>query len=321
MGTAQGAGFVAVILNPAKVPEIENLKELFVTTAAGLGPLAVEFFETTELEPGGAQAARAVKAGASAVVAVGGDGTVRAVAAALAGSGVPLGIVPLGTGNLFARNMDLPLADLPEAVAIALSGQPDAIDVGWLRITRPGSSEPERTEHAFIVIAGMGLDAKMVEGARPEIKARIGWFAYFFSAIARLFDGHMTARVSLDHRHRTAPLKARTVMIANCGKLPGGMVLVPSARPDDGQLDVVVLHTRAGLIGWISLGVKVVLQRIGIRGRTDMVSAIESRPAKVVTIQSERPEGVEIDGESLGAATAIEGRVDEGALLVRVPIR
>ena len=92
-------------------------------------------------------------------------------------------------------------------------------------------------------------------------------------------------------------------------------------RPDDGQLDVVVLHTRAGLIGWISLGVKVVLQRIGIRGRTDMVSAIESRPAKVVTIQSERPEGVEIDGESLGAATAIEGRVDEGALLVRVPIR
>ncbi|HHW83176.1 MAG TPA: diacylglycerol kinase, partial [Actinomycetales bacterium] len=172
-------------------------------------------------------------------------------------------------------------------------------------------------EHAFLVIAGIGFDADMVGGADDEMKRRLGWLAYFYAAIAKLFKRRMTVATQVDGRSRDSAFRSRTVMVANTGLLPGGIVLAPDATPDDGWLDILTLDTRAGLVGWTSLGVKVLAQRLGIRGRSDAMSTIATKRGKSFEVRASRPEPVQVDGEWLGNALGFRARVDEGALRVR----
>src|SRR5690606_31695395 len=124
-GKGNGAGavpdgpLVAFVVNPTK-QGADGLLEQARRACAAWGMQKPLWFLTTEEDPGTGQAAEAIEAGASVVVAAGGDGTVRAVAQTLTGTGVPLGLVPLGTGNIFARNLDLPLNDVGELLRIAL---------------------------------------------------------------------------------------------------------------------------------------------------------------------------------------------------------
>src|SRR6185312_7567763 len=104
-------------------------------------------------------------------MACGGDGTVRTVAEALAGTGVPLGLIPAGTGNLLARNLDMNLDDMGAATRVALAGDDRAVDVG--RITIDDGSGPGE-EQVFLVMAGMGFDATIMETAPEALKARVG---------------------------------------------------------------------------------------------------------------------------------------------------
>nr|NLD40588.1 diacylglycerol kinase [Actinomycetales bacterium] len=347
-----------VVLNPTKTSNLPDLVERFTSIAREVGLPSPQIVETSEKDPGTTQALAAVTARAATVIAAGGDGTVRAVAAGLASTGTPMGIVPLGTGNLLARNLDLPITDLARCIRLALTDPALPLDLGWLVLdddhspsaataapagqaaegedwdgtephavghptdgTEPhavgSGEEPER--HAFLVIGGIGFDADMVGGADEALKRRFGWLAYFYSALDKLSSRRMNVTVTVDGRRRVAPFRSRTVMVANCGRLPGGVVLAPSARPDDGVLDILTLDTRAGVVGWISLGVKVLAQRLGIRGRTDPVSTIASRRGREFAVRSSRPEPVQIDGEWLGRAHGFRAWVDPGALVVRRP--
>ena len=115
----------------------------------------------------------------------------RAVAAAIQearnrGKDVTLGIIPLGTGNLLARNLRLPITDIAACINIALNGTHqlvDAIDMS------AESAEGDVTNHMFYVMSGAGFDALVMNDANEDLKARIGWLAYVHSGLNHIF-GH-----------------------------------------------------------------------------------------------------------------------------------
>ncbi len=148
------------------------------------------------------------------MLAVGGDGTVRAVAGELLGSGLALGAVPAGTGNLLARNLGIPLNDAPAAVRIARHGARGRLEVGWLEVDRDGDGR-DGQEHLFLVMAGAGFDAAMIAGAGSagsvQAAGADGW--------AEGWTG-----------------SARGVVVGNCGQLTMGLALLPDADPADGFL-------------------------------------------------------------------------------------
>ena len=331
----------AVVVNPTKTDDVRGLHRLFRIEAHRIGRPAPLWFETTEDDPGRGQAREALAAGASTVIAAGGDGTVRAVAEVLAETGTPMGVVPMGTGNLLARNLGIPLEDLGRQIRIATSEQAGPVDVGWARATEvpPGTDDGIANRevgagrdgwHAFTVIAGMGWDADMVHETRSELKARLGWFAYGFGGLKNTFKKRLPVQVSVDGG-RARDLKVRTVMVANCGALPGGFVLSPDSKFDDGVLDVVAVNTRFGLLGWSHLFMSVVKQsrsgtpdgetpdeaprrQSGLRG-----SELLFQPARNVRVEAERPANVQLDGDVLDLAGGMDVRVAHGALKVRFP--
>jgi YegS/Rv2252/BmrU family lipid kinase len=223
---------------------------------------------------------------------------VRACADGLATTGVPLGIVPAGTGNLLCRNLGIPL-DLGDAVAVALTGVNRVIDLGRVNGQR------------FAVMAGIGFDAAMVAGASERLKQRMGWPAYFVAGVRHLLGEIMKVTMSLDDEvpfHR----RARLVVIGNVGRIQGGIPLLPDAAPDDGQLDVVVLAPR-GLVDWIRVAVSILTRRRRANVR------IERFRAKKVSIKTERPHPRELDGETISAGTTFDAEIEPAALVVRVP--
>lgn len=356
-----GAGPPAFVINPIKVPDKEALRRLANDAATRLGLDPPLWFETTERDPGKGQARLAVEQGASVVVAAGGDGTVRAVADALAGSHVPMGLIPMGTGNLLARNLDLPLGDTRGLVQVALSGRDHSIDVGYLRIEANdgGDADGGRAggetggggavrataggdtgdgdkggddadgggvfgggtvvgqEHPFLVMAGLGFDAAMVAGADDEMKKRMGWFAYFVVGVRHMHGRRVRVKMKIGDSP-TQSLRLRSILFANCGRLPGGIVLFPDAELDDGWIDIAGIDTKGGVVGWASLFGKVILQGLGIR--RDLRASpgtIEFWRGREIHVATETPEPVQVDGDLVGSATLVSVTLRAGALDVR----
>jgi diacylglycerol kinase family enzyme len=315
--TKRGTDRIAFIANPTK-PGIAEVREQALR-ACSIRYLPQPMWLYTTAEDSGHEAAReALEAGADVVVAVGGDGTVRSIAAELAGTGVPLAIIPMGTGNLFARNLELPLGDTPSLLRIALEGESAPMDVGWLDLDRGPRAQDER--HIFLVIAGAGLDAEMVAGADERLKRRLGWIAYFFAALKHLGTRRMTASVSVDGSDEITT-QMRTVLFANVGKLPGGLMLVPNASAEDGWMDVATLDARAGIVGWTALFGNVVAQGAGLRVPDVMkaygTSRIDHARGKSIVVTMDHMYKVQADGEGLGLARGVTATVDHGALIVR----
>jgi diacylglycerol kinase family enzyme len=320
VGSSGPDTLVAVVVNPTK-PGTPALRELVTTTIAGRGWPEPLWLETTPDDPGVGQARQALEAGAHLVIAAGGDGTVRAVAEALAHSAVPMGLLPQGTGNLLARNLDLPIGNGPSALAIALDGLNRTIDVGRLTVERWADEErPEgaHDENVFLVIGGVGVDAAMVADADEQLKARVGWIAYFVAAVRHLHGRRLRVKVKVDDRE-WIEVRGRSLLVGNVGRLPGGITLLPDARIDDGWLDLAALDARGGVAGWAQLLGEVMLQRIGVR--TDLpakIGRIDHVRARQVTVQIVGGEQVQVDGEPVGRAKQLSARVDPGALVVRV---
>ncbi|WP_296664897.1 diacylglycerol kinase family protein [Demequina sp.] len=311
---------VAFIANPTK-PGVAELREQALRACAIRYLPQPMWFYTTAEDPGVGQARAAVAAGADVVVAVGGDGTVRAVAEALAGTGVPMAIMPIGTGNLFARNLDLPLGDTAALLRTALEGAERTSDVGWLELSRTPNGDGDGERHIFLVIAGAGLDAEMVAGADDQLKKRLGWVAYFFAAV-RHMGKRMEATISVDGGEPVVS-HMRTVLLANVGRLPAGIQLIPDASFDDGKIDVASIDARGGIVGWSELFGTVMAQGAGIRDpwviRTWKTSRIDHVRGERVDIKVREAQKVQVDGESMGRATRIRAEVDAGALVLRVP--
>ncbi|PZS38705.1 MAG: hypothetical protein DLM62_12310, partial [Pseudonocardiales bacterium] len=243
----------AVVVNPNIVDDWAKLHVQITGVCAELGWKPPLWLPTSVEDPGGGQARIALAAGADVVLACGGDGTIRHVAQVLAGSGTALGLLPMGTGNLLARNLAIVLDDIAQATRIALSGSNRAIDIGRVFI------DERAEEQVFLVMAGVGFDAAIMAGAPHELKSRLGSLAYFVSGMRALRDP--TARITLAVDGRIVPPhQVRTVVVGNCGKLIAGLVLMPAAKVDDGLLDVVSIGPR-DIFGWLAVTARVLTRR------------------------------------------------------------
>jgi diacylglycerol kinase family enzyme len=215
-----------------------------------------------------------------------------------------VGVVPAGTGNLLARNLSIPLY-LQAAVDVALNGQDRAIDL--VRISGDSVAEDEH----FLVMAGMGFDAAIMEGASEQIKARVGWLAYVVSALRNLMFPAVRIEVSVDGGPWTKH-RARTVVFGNVGYLQAGMPLLPDATIDDGILDVVILHPRR-FLSWIPLALRVLSKH----KRTD--DTINRLTGRTVSLRASADTPRQLDGDSIGAGRELHAECLHGKLLVRVP--
>jgi YegS/Rv2252/BmrU family lipid kinase len=295
---------LAVILNPIKVEDTHAFQTIVTSMAAEAGWSTPTWHYTTVEDPGTGMAEAAAIDGADLVLVCGGDGTVREVCAELAGTGIPIGIIPAGTGNLLARNLDIPLF-LRSAIDVALTGQDRAIDM--VRVSGDGIDEGTH----FMVMAGMGFDAAIMEGVNEDIKARIGWIAYVLSALKSLMFPASRIEVSIDDADFTTH-RARTIVVGNVGYLQAGMPLLPDARIDDGMLDVVLLHPRR-FLSWIPLAFRVLAKR----PRTDeLVNRMTGRSV-VVRAGTDTPR--QLDGDSIGPGRELRMECIHGRVLVRVP--
>jgi len=313
---------MAVVFNPLKVKE-DLVRRAFEQGRSAAGWDECAWLPTTPDDFGTGVATRAAEQGFDAVAAVGGDGTVRAVAAALRGSGVAMAIVPQGTGNLLARNLGLPLA-LDRSVEVAFSDTTRAIDVGILEATRHDGTTTG--EEVFLVIAGMGIDAEMLRATKPTLKRTIGWMAYA-DAVWRTLPRSKPFRIvyRVDEREQRGA-RVHSMVIANCDLLPGGLRIVPDSEPDDGVLDIAGFRPR-GPFGvakvWTTVAIENSILRRFAWGRriSDRRTAqgrdVIYRRGAALSLTTDLPIGVQVDGDDLGDAVALEVRLDPGALLIK----
>ncbi len=294
---------LGVVLNPVKVDDTGQFQVMVEELATEAGFASVEWWQTTVEDTGHGMAHQAAVSGSDVVLAVGGDGTIRAVCEELAGTGVPVGIVPAGTGNLLARNLGIPLY-LRSAVDVGLNGQDRAIDM----VEVSGDKMEDAT---FLVMAGMGFDAAIMEGVNENIKAKVGWLAYVWSALKSLMFPATRVDVSVDGgeftRHR-----ARTIVVGNVGSLQAGMPLIPDAAIDDGEIDVVLLYPRR-FLSWLPLAVRVLTRN----RRTD--ETITRMRGREVVVRAHVDTPRQLDGDLLASGKELHATCVHGRLLVRVP--
>jgi len=312
-----------VVYNPIKV-DILALKTAVAAAADDSGWLPPLWFETSVKDAGQLVTAEAIAQGADLVIAAGGDGTVRAVAEGLRDSGVAMALLPSGTGNLLARNLDIGFGSLDEAIHTAFHGVDRTIDLGLAAIVR---ADGDHEEHVFLVMAGLGLDAKMIANTNSKLKKAVGWLAYVDAGIRSLPEiKPVKLRLSVDNEPERA-VNVHTIIIGNCGKLPGGILLIPDAKPGDGVLDFVALRPR-GPFGWINVWNKVAWENGVLRKSALGRRIIDlSRDVKDVTYLTgrdlrmvvETPQEFQLDGDEFGEAKSVHTWVDPGALTVRVP--
>lgn len=333
---------VAVIINPIKFGDVDQVRAMVRRLCATHGWADPMWLETTVEEPGQPQAREAIEAGVDVVCPLGGDGTVRSVGSALVDSGMPIGLLPGGTGNLLARNLGLPVDSLRRSLEVVLTGRNAPIDTCSLRLTRPSSQQlqdrrddpddagrnvdlddandnvdpPEVEEHFFLVMAGVGYDAEIMSTAEDgDLKGQIGWGAYVLAGAQHLQGPRFAVDVTLadgTHEH----LQVRSVITGNVGELQGGFELMPEARSDDGLVTALLLYPR-GIFGWASIARKLVFKR-DLPGPTPRLKHLSSTR---VLIEMSKPVEVQIDGDTIGAAVGMDVAVNPKSLIVRLPAK
>ncbi len=284
----------------------------------------VTVHETHHPGDGTRLARQAVAQGCGTVIAVGGDGTINEAVNGLVGSEVALGVLPMGTGNVWAAEMGLlptptPLhrPDLPAAARALAEGTTRRVDVGRLRgpLFTPGDpgAPPAYGERHFLLWAGVGFDAsvtQLVEGPERPMKRRWGALAYAL-AVAQMAGRFPATKAWLQVDGEE--LRGRVLLILVCNaQLYAGMVRVaPAARLDDGWLDVCVFKGH---------GLPYILRHVlGVfTWRHLQDPEVVYRRARRVTVEAADPLPVQTDGEPVGL-TPLEFAVVPRALWVIVP--
>lgn len=222
-----------------------------------------------------------------------------AALAGLTGSNVALAILPSGTGNVLALNLGLP-AGLGAGVRVATRGARRRMDLG------------EVDGRPFAVASGIGLDALMLETTPNRAKLRLGWTAYGASVVRHLSDPQFRVAISLDGAEPFTR-EVHSVLVANVGRFPGGINLLPDASPFDGMLDVALIAP-SRLRDWAQLLTTLV-------GRHAKGGGVETFRVRKVTVRTENRRPRELDGDPLPPGEDLSVRVLAGGVTVCVPAR
>lgn len=240
------------------------------------------------------------------VVAAGGDGTVREVAAAVAGTDVPLAIIPGGTGNVLAGS--LRIGGMRSGIEAIRGGATRQLDLGRARW---GTIDGDEQERPFMVACGSGFDARVMAAAEHEWKRRLRFGAYVGAAI-REATRLTSTRFRITADGTTVELVGLLVLVANAGEIVPGRV-GPRERidPTDGRLDLLVVGGR-DLIAVVR-GAADLLLRMG-----ELDGSVIRRQVRTVRIESDPAQPVQTDGDA-HAPGWLETTVQPGALHVVVP--
>lgn len=290
-----------VVLNPMAGQNTADdiravLEHYFVT-----GLWTYDVYETTGHEDIPAIVREAIARGTTLVVAVGGDGTVSAVANGLIHTDIPMGIIPAGTANVLAQELNIPL-DINAACRLLTEEHTttciDAMKVG---------------EHYFILHVGIGVESLMIRDTPRAAKRRFGRLAYLWTA-AKWLVGYQPRRFTIVIDEQRKRPRAAQVLVANGGTL--GMAPFrwgPDIDPDDGYIDICVVNART-IFDYMHLIWSV------LRGKQRQNHKVRYFKAqKSIIISSDVTLPIQGDGEIIGE-TPMKMEVVPQAMHVVVPI-
>ena len=313
----------AVIYYPGRVDLAAVKREIQAIVEKGNWEPTL-FLPTEEHEHGREQTLRALAQNATHFLVAGGDGTIREVASALheSGSSATLGLIPSGTGNVLARNLNLNLGNIGACVRQGMLGNRHPIDLALARIIHANG---ERSEHRFVVMAGLGLDAQIMQATDSKRKHRLGWVAYIEGGFKSMPLKYERLAVSIDSGE-ARNLRVLTLLVGNAGWLPGHIGLMPDASLDDGELDLAAIGPRR-LWHWIDFWGRVTWANRRLRptriGRklldaTANVRTLENLTGRKVRVTPTHPVHLQLDGDAYGAVLEVEFEVLPRAISVRV---
>lgn len=283
-GKAAQQKCVTVIFNPVSGQTDPEARKKIIEEALAQHGYRCQHLVTT-LEKGARHfAEEALKDGVDLLAVSGGDGTVIEVMSALIGKNVPIAVFPAGTGNLLSVNLGMP-KEVPDAVHAALFGEKR-----WLDLARLEPEKGKGDTKYFAIVAGAGYDAKVIQDADREAKNKMGMFAYLWAAVRNLRRLPVLVRLRIDDNPRVLRRRAKSIMVANMGRLQGGVDMVPEAWPDDGFLVVTIL--KAETFGdWIGLAWS------ALRHRLKEDRRVEYRKVRKVEVMLSFPQPMQFDGE------------------------
>ena len=299
------AGRTCIIVNPnAGQDEAVRLRRKLGGAFAARGA-AFDLVMTRHAGHATEIAREAAARGYRAVCVVGGDGTLAEAATGVAGSNVPLAIIPRGTANQVARNLRIPVA-FERAVDVAVNGVATPIDMGRIN------------GRSFALVAGAGFDAAVMASATRELKERWGFGAYVYAAVKEALQA-APARFYIRADDRELEVSAVTVMIANVGELftaylPLRFPLTPEPMSswNDGLFDVMIVAPRA-FPDWATVLWSAARHRFGGNNRLIHLKAREVR------IDAEPAVPVQIDGDPAGVTPMIATAVQKAARILLPP--
>ena len=278
------------------------------TVGGGLGELRAElerngierplWFEVPKSKKAPKRVKQALDEGADLIVAWGGDGTVQRCLDVMAGTGATLAVVPAGTANLFASNLGIP-RDIPECVRIGLHGRVRKLDVGRLKGER------------FGVMAGAGLDARMIQDADGTLKDRLGRLAYVWTGVKNARKSTFRAEIAVDGKTWYEG-EASLVLAGNLGEIFAGVEAFEGARPDDGELELGVVRAE-GLVEWTRTAARAAV------GKPSDSPFVEQTRGRTVEAKLDRKVPYELDGGARDPIKRFDVEIEPGAIAVRVP--
>ena len=294
----------AVVYNPSKIIDLSTFRRLVEFELRSRGWAQAIWLETMIDDAGRAMTATAVDQKVDLVLGAGGDGTIRQVCAGLADTGIPFGLIPVGTGNLLARNLGIPL-DGSAALDVAFDGVDARIDVVRLTVD-------DEVVDDFMVMAGIGIDAVIMQTTDPNLKKAVGSAAYFVAAAQNAKHPALHATIQVDD-HPPFKRKAHVIVVGNVGYLQANIPLIPDARADDGLIDLIVASP-VGVRDWVRIFTQVMTRR-----RDD--PQLDRMTGRRISIKVDEGDHYQMDGDTEGHCREMVAQVRPGALAIRMPRR
>jgi YegS/Rv2252/BmrU family lipid kinase len=280
------------------------------TVGGGLAELRAElaghgieqplWFEVPKSRKAPKRVRKALDEGAELIFAWGGDGTVQRCLDVMAGTDATLAVVPAGTANLFASNLGIP-QDIAEAVRIGLHGRRRQLDVGRMKGER------------FGVMAGAGLDARMIRDADGTLKDRLGRLAYVWTAVKNARESTFRAEIEVDGTQWYEG-EASLVLAGNLGEVFAGVEAFEDATPDDGELELGVVRAD-GLVEWARTAARAAV------GKPSDSPFVQQTRGRTIEVKLDRKVPYELDGGARDPVKRFAVEVEPAAIGVRVPER